>query len=186
MKSDFLFRFVIVLFSIFLLMAILCFALSLRFNTTSSMPIGIYQVDKKTVSHLSRGDLVEVCLPDHIAKFAFERNYLSVGRCANGIEPVIKQVVGIQGDAVNVQQNGVSINQKLFPHSQLFSKDRQGRPLFSMLKGQFILKPNQVFLYGTNDVYSFDSRYFGAIDAKYIQSVLKPVLVFDNSFSGKL
>lgn len=146
------------------------------------MPIGMYQVDQKTVS---RGDLVEVCLPEHIAKFAFERNYLSAGRCANGIEPVIKQVVGMQSNVVNVQSNGVSINYKRLPHSQIFSKDRKGRTLFSVLRGQFILKPNEVFLYGTSDVYSFDSRYFGAIDVKYIQSVLKPVWVFNGSLSGK-
>ena len=69
----------------------------------------------------------------------------------------------------------MAINGKLLTKSQTFFVDSQGNPLTASEPGIYILKPHQVWLMGTHHERSWDSRYFGAIDEKYIQAVLVPL-----------
>jgi conjugative transfer signal peptidase TraF len=146
----------------------------LRINTSSSMPLGVYRVVKKP---LAVGNLIEVCLPEPIAKMGLSRSYVMGGLCKGGAAPVIKQLVAMQGDDINLQTKGVSINGKLLAHSQIRAHDQKGRVLI-IFGSHFILQTNELWLYGNHDVNSWDSRYFGPITANYVSAVLLPVFTF--------
>ena len=64
----------------------------------SASPPGIYRL---VTRNLTRGALVESCLPDSIARFGIARGYLHSGDC-DGVEPVVKIVAALPGDLVQV------------------------------------------------------------------------------------
>lgn len=144
----------------------------LRFNTTSSMPIGLYKVTNNTVT---RGCIVSVCLPKTIAYFGLERHYLLQGSCENGVEPIIKKVIAMTSDKVDLNRKYIRVNGKVLAHSQTFVTDHTGDMLPAIERRIYTLPAHRVWLMGMNDERSWDSRYFGAIDEKYIQHVLVPL-----------
>jgi conjugative transfer signal peptidase TraF len=140
------------------------------------MPIGLYRVVQSSVR---KGDLVEICLPKSTAETGLLRNYLGGGSCASGAEPLIKQVVGVHGDMVDVQQNGIFVNGNLLAHSETLLKDTQGRNLAAVPRGQYLLKKDEIWVYGNHNYKSWDSRYFGAVMMTNVKAVLTPFLIFD-------
>lgn len=73
--------------------------------TDSSCPVGIYRIVHKP---LARGELVEACLPDAIARYGMARGYIRSGNCPNGFEPVIKIVGATAGDQVELSGQAAS------------------------------------------------------------------------------
>ena len=147
----------------------------LQWNDSVSMPIGLYRVINSPVK---RGDIVATCLPEAIAQFGLRRRYLGAGLCATGSEAVVKQVVGMSGDTVLLTVHAIKINSEPLPHSETLRRDKAGRDLPSIARGAYNLSPTQLWLYGNHNAHSWDSRYYGPVDKHYIQSVLKPVLVW--------
>jgi len=71
------------------------FRLRIAFTDSACLP-GIYRMVNRPVS---RGDLVLVCLPSVLARFAQARGYLARGLgCGDGIEPVGKRISALPGD----------------------------------------------------------------------------------------
>jgi conjugative transfer signal peptidase TraF len=146
-----------------------------RINTSHSMPIGFYrEIDKQVV----RGDLVEVCLPQTLARTGLVRGYIAGGGCSSGSEPVVKEIVAVAGDEVILQKDAMIINGKPLSNSKTLALDEKGRAIPAVARKPYILQQNEVWLYGYNDIRSWDSRYYGAIDKHHIVSVLKSELVF--------
>lgn len=169
-------RFVVVILILFTAFAVTFWLLQLRINVTDSMPHGIYRVVAKPAVV---GSFVEVCLPVPIAKLGRDRGYIGVGTCANQTEAVLKQVVGVGGDTIFVTAKGVLINGKLLPHSGVLSVDEQHRPLLSQVStSRRVLTADEVWLYGTQNQKSWDSRYYGAVKRNTIQHVLTPVWIW--------
>lgn len=139
------------------------------------MPRGFYQ---STQQQLHKGDLVEVCLSAPLAKFALERNYLSVGSCKERVEPVIKKVVAVGGDVVELTPKLIIVNGVVLPHSTTFLRDEDNRSIPAIARGRYKLSDTDVWLYGERDVKSWDSRYFGAINKASIRSILKPIFTW--------
>lgn len=148
---------------------------SVRLNNSGSMPKGLYRVIKKEPKV---GDIVTVCLPRDLAKFALKRHYIGLGHCPGNAEPLVKEIVAMGGDRVVVIKGTMSVNGKPLLHSAQLASDEAGRFMPTVAAGTYRLKPSQVWLYGTNDARSWDSRYFGAIDKHFLQHVLMPTLIW--------
>lgn len=125
---------------------------------------------------LERGMLVLACLPDEVAKLAYERNYIASGKCKGGYAPVGKYIQAISGDEVRFTSEGIVVNGKLIELSKPYAMDGEGRAMPVMLQGMVLPKDELVLI--NNYAGSFDSRYFGSIQRRYVVGTLKPVLTF--------
>jgi conjugative transfer signal peptidase TraF len=151
--------------------------LGLRIGLTdSACPPGIYRMVNRAPS---RGDLVLACLPDAIAQFGQARGYLSSGRgCRNGIEPVGKRLSALPGDVVEVMPGYVAVNGQRLEHSATLTHDSRGRSVQHLEWGRYTVPTNQVWLLGTKDARSWDSRYFGPVPVSSVRAALDSVLMW--------
>ncbi len=134
--------------------------------------------DAKRGSHFSfeRGMLVLACLPDEVAKLAYERNYIASGKCKGGYAPVGKYIQAISGDEVRFTSDGIIVNGSLLENSKPYAMDGEGRPMPVMLQDMVLPKDELVLL--NNYAGSFDSRYYGPIPSRYVVGTLKPIWTF--------
>ena len=151
--------------------------LGLRIGLTdSACPPGIYRKVKRAPS---RGDLVLACLPDAIAQLGIARGYLLRGRgCGDGIEPVGKRLSALPGDSVEVVPDYIAVNGQRLEHSATLSRDSSGRSVKHVAWGRYTVPTNQVWLFGTKNARSWDSRYFGPVPANSVRAALEPVLTW--------
>lgn len=147
----------------------------IRINRSDSMPEGLWHTT--SISRLRKGDRVMACLPHDIAAVAYARGYLGPGSCPDRIEPVVKLVAAVGGDTVRVHTSGVSVDGEALPHSAPLAFDRMGRVMQPFPIGTYKLSPAEVWLYGTDTEFSFDSRYFGPVKTPSIVKALKPLWV---------
>lgn len=144
-----------------------------RLNLTSSLPAGLYL---ETGDAPTRGSIVLACLPPAIARLARERSYVPRGdRCPGGTAPIGKVVLALPGDTVVVSASGLEVNGRPVPNSRPRSFDSRGRPLPRLREGRYILRAGELWLASSYSLLSFDSRYFGAIAARSVLSVVRPV-----------
>jgi len=157
----------------------------MRFNFTPSMPIGFYY-QVANPEKLQRGQTVEVCLPKVIGEEGLQRGYLNKGYCEGGFEPVIKELIAIPGDTVQIPQEGILVNQ-IFYYAPFIKFDMHGNAMSSYPVKQ-IKNTNQYWLYGANDPeYSWDSRFYGGVDRANIQGAIWPFITtqtFSNWFES--
>lgn len=134
--------------------------------------------DAKRGSHFSleRGMLVLACLPDEVAKLAYERNYIASGKCKGGYAPVGKYIQAIPGDEVRFTSEGIIVNGSLLENSKPYAMDGEGRAMPVMLQDMVLPKDELVLL--NNYAGSFDSRYYGPIPSRYVVGTLKPIWTF--------
>jgi conjugative transfer signal peptidase TraF len=151
--------------------------LGLRIGLTdSACPPGIYRMVNRAPS---RGDLVLACLPDAIAQIGSARGYLLRGRgCGDGIEPVGKRLSALPGDSVEIVPDYIAVNGQHLEHSATLSRDSSGRSVKHVAWGRYTVPTNQVWLFGTKDARSWDSRYFGPVPASSVRAALEPVLTW--------
>jgi conjugative transfer signal peptidase TraF len=151
--------------------------LGLRIGLTdSACPPGIYRMVSRAPS---RGDLVLACLPHAIARFGSARGYLLGGRgCGDGIEPIGKRLSALAGDSVEVRPDYVSVNGQRLEHSATLSLDSRGGTVRHVAWGYHTVPPGEVWLFGTKDARSWDSRYFGPVPASLVRAALEPVLTW--------
>ena len=127
----------------------------LIWNASPSVPVGLYRVDQ---AHYRLGDLVLIRLPPAIAAFADGRGYLA--RSAY----LLKPIAAVEGDRVCRFGSFVFIRRRFAAIAQ--RADALGRAL-PVWHGCRTLRTGQVFLLA-NDPASFDSRYFGPLEANSI------------------
>ena len=142
----------------------------LRVNLSGSMPVGLY----KTVSGQPfRGSIVLACLEREAARLAVERGYVPVGgSCPGGAMPVGKRVVAVPGDTVFVALAGISVNGIPVPGSEPLPADSRGRPMPQLPTGRHVVGPREFWLLSGYSPRSFDSRYFGPINAESVRTRL--------------
>ena len=146
---------------------------NLRFNFTSSLPVGVY---RRLTGTPIKGDLVISCLPAGAADFALSRGYVWRGVCPSGAAPVGKAVLAVAGDTVEETREGLLLNGHPVPNSRVVSRDSRGRPIPHYPFGRHILGPGQVWLFSPFHRMSFDGRYFGPTDMRLIRTRISPVL----------
>jgi len=158
-------------------LVLLATVLRLRVSlTNSAAPAGIYQVMPGAAVH--RGELVGACLPASFAQQGLARGYLHGGDCPVGAEPVAKIVGALPDDIVNIEPRGVAVNGSLYARSAVASHDSKGRPLPHFAWGAHKTLAGEVWLFGFNNLHSWDARYFGPIPLSNVRGELRPILTW--------
>ncbi|MUZ74451.1 conjugative transfer signal peptidase TraF [Agrobacterium vitis] len=145
-----------------------------RINMTPSEPLGLWRIvtlDRPAAI----GALVFICPPQTpTMQVARGRGYLRFGTCPSGLAPLIKTVVAVAGQRVEIG-SGVTIDGRRVASSDLAKRDGKGRPLMPFTGG--IVPGNHVFLHSSFKG-SYDSRYFGPLPASGILGLAQPVLTY--------
>jgi conjugative transfer signal peptidase TraF len=150
-------------------------------NWTESLPRGLYWYDPTQIPKMRRGDLVLTCPPESVALLGRERGYLPPGYCTGGTLPLLKILVALPGDTVDIRTSGEWIDGKLLPSSARIERDKDGRTLATIAPGRYTLSADACWLYSPA-WHSWDSRYFGATRSHMIIGIAHPLLVFGSRF----
>lgn len=136
-------------------------------NISSSIPIGIYKVDKST--DFERGDIVTFST----------KNYSDILNYSGSIKNITfsKYIAGISGDYIRIENNKIYINDK--EKGNIFKVDGLNNKLPQLKEKKYIVKVNEVFVLGTNDK-SFDSRYYGCIKKSDVIYKLVPFIIWED------
>ena len=134
----------------------------LVWNTTASTPVGLYAILRGTPR---RGDLALIDPPARVRVLAIARGYLAQASL------LIKPVVAARGDRICRVGSTVWISGHKVATARV--ADAQRRPL-PIWRGCQVLSPGQIFVLGIA-IDSFDSRYFGPIDARYVVGIAIPI-----------
>jgi len=150
--------------------------LGYRFNSTPSLPQGIWKVGALD-GPVQREEIVSICPPNTgLFRLTLSRHYLSWGLNSGGCAPLLKPVAAVGGDQVVVSCQGITVNGVLLPNSKASTKDTLGRPLIPIRNGTYAVLPGTVWLV-SNCTQGFDSRYFGALPSANILGTARPIWV---------
>lgn len=148
------------------------------FVTSNSIRPGLYlPVD----GAIHRGDFIQFCLNTIEFKLALQREYITRGKC-NGGSDITKEVIAVPGDVVNVYPDKTTIQYgkhlKTY-NAPRYIKDWTGEfAPRTITEGSYKLNSGY-WVYGNdNQTYSWDSRYYGAINLSQIKLKIKPLLTF--------
>lgn len=148
-----------------------CGFLGLRFNTSPSLPIGLYITTAD-----GDANLVEFCPAEPFATLAIVRGYRNPGICPDGAAPLLKPVVGRPGDLIELSAHGISVNGTLLANTAPLSRDTKGRPLKAWSFGHYVVASGAVWVASSYHPGSFDSRYFGPISTSAVRERLREFL----------
>src|SRR5665213_3120925 len=141
--------------------------LQVIYNASESAPRGWYRVTHP--AQLRVGDYVVARLPEQIGMLAAARGYLPRS------VPVLKQIAALAGQRVCVQHGTVTVGMQQF--ARTLDVDFSGRPLTAWRHCRLLLM-GELFLLNPSAAGSFDSRYFGPIDASFVRGVAVPLATF--------
>jgi conjugative transfer signal peptidase TraF len=154
----------------------LCGAVGVRVNNSKSIPLGFYLTSDRPPG---KGSYVLLCPPQNAAiAEARRRGYLTAGFCPGGYGYLMKMILAVQGDAVAIEDDGVSVNGAVLPFSRPLTKDRAGRPLARYQPAAFTLGSSEVLLMSNVSGTSFDARYFGPVHRAQIKTVIVPIFTW--------
>ena len=144
----------------------------LIYNPSDSVPVGWYRVkplDHRATSlprSLSVGSIVLTLLPADAAALAAQRGYLPAH------VPLLKRVGAVAPQHVCIVDAMVWMDG--VPVATALAADRLGRQLPSWPQCRR-LRPGELFLLSVTNPASFDSRYFGPVNASAVIGVARPV-----------
>ncbi len=147
-------------------------ALGIHINFSSSVP-GLFWYSKKFKSPGDRGEYVYIC-PDKNFVDDYKINiYVKHRGVCGGIVPLLKRIVAIKGDRVDVDKNGIFVNGNFIRNSQPFVVDGKGNHL---PKQSFhgVIPLGHLLVVGDTAT-SFDSRYFGLVKEKWITATAEHI-----------
>ncbi|WP_234907281.1 conjugative transfer signal peptidase TraF [Rhizobium rhizogenes] len=145
-----------------------------RINLTPSEPLGLWRI-VPLGRPVAGNDLVFICPPATVEmREARARGYLRSGSCPGGVAPLIKRVIAIAGQQVEISAS-VSVDGRDVSSSSLAPRDGKGRPLAPFPSG--IVPPGYVFLHSASPG-SYDSRYFGPVPASGILGLAQEILTY--------
>lgn len=150
------------------------YGMGLRINLTPSYPLGIWRIEMLSRA-ISIGDRIFICPPlTQEFRRARERGYLRRGHCPGWLSPLIKSVVALPGQSIEIGASvvidGVNLQQ-----SAVQPSDGSGRPITPYPGG--VVPPGFLFLHSPFKG-SYDSRYFGPIPAEGVLGLATPILTF--------
>ncbi|MDX2165048.1 MAG: conjugative transfer signal peptidase TraF [Gammaproteobacteria bacterium] len=133
-------------------------------NVSPSEPLGIYKIKRNV--QFQRGDIVAVCLPSKIQQIGLKRAYLLPGIRCGETAPLIKTIIAMPGDIVILKDDEIIVNDKILPYGTK-NFDSEGRKLAKFSRGIY-KNINKYWLIGVSSPDSWDSRYWGMVDKKYL------------------
>lgn len=146
--------------------------IGLRINTTESAPVGIWITRQQQEGSISRGSLVSICPPDlPVVRALLSTRPLYRGDCNTGSVDLLKPIAALPGDTVNMGSENVTINETELPNTTAL------RAELAYPKGEYIVSPDEVWVFSTYSQDSFDSRYYGPVPIKNIRGFATPILV---------
>ncbi len=138
------------------------------YNASESVPVGWYRIepipDSAPLLHV--GSIVLTRLPAEPAALAAQRGYLPAHI------PLLKRVGAVAPQHVCVGNGLVRIDGE--PVAVVLRADRLGRAMPAW-DGCRALGAGEVFLLSNTHPGSFDSRYFGPIDASLVRGLARPM-----------
>ncbi|MGO7171143.1 conjugative transfer signal peptidase TraF [Rhizobium leguminosarum] len=145
-----------------------------RINLTPSEPLGLWRIIPLH-RPAAVDDLLFICPPETAAmRSARARGYFRSGSCPGGIAPLIKTVIAVAGQRVEIGVS-VSVDGRVVSSSSLALRDGKGRPLTPFPSG--IVPPGYVFLHSAFPR-SYDSRYFGPVPISGILGLAQEVFTY--------
>lgn len=151
------------------------YGVGLRVNLSPSYPLGLWDI-RALDRDVRVGDLVFICPPlTTTFDLAFERGYIRPGLCPGWRSPLIKTVVALPGQEIEIASS-VTIDGQQLPNSDLQPVDGAGRQLRPFAGG--VVPAGMLFLHSDNKG-SYDSRYIGPIPASGLLGLAEPVLTFE-------
>jgi conjugative transfer signal peptidase TraF len=148
-----------------------CGFLSIRINTSPSLPLGFYIATSDP-----KANLVEFCPAEPFASISISRGYRDQGACDDGAAPLLKPVVAGPRDIVDFSPRGIEVNGRLLPKTAPLKADTKDRPLTPWTFGRYVVQRGNLWVASSYNPRSFDSRYFGPISTKSIREHLRPLL----------
>ena len=143
-------------------------AVHLVYNQSDSVPVGWYRIRPASASPLSvhGGSIVLVRLSAETAALAAQRGYLPARI------PLLKRVGAVASQHVCTENSELHIDGVQV--AVMLAADRRGRPLPSWRQCR-LLADGELFLLSTTNPASFDSRYFGPIQAATVLGIAQPM-----------
>ena len=140
----------------------------LAFNPSDSVPRGWYSV--KTADELHRGDTVLVQLPARVQAFAAQRGYLPYG------VPLLKRIGALPPQRVCLLGRLVFVDGHAVATALAHDSQHRSLPAWS---GCRALAAGEVFLLSDSHPASFDSRYWGPINASSVIGSARPLWTWE-------
>ncbi|MBS0967231.1 S26 family signal peptidase [Acetobacter okinawensis] len=138
----------------------------LLWNSTASVPVGLYRVWPGSTLHV--GDMAALRLPDRLALLLSHRGYLPLG------VPLLKPVAALPGQTVCRANGSITIDGR--PVGDTLANDHRGRPL-PVWRGCHRLSPDEIFVMNPAEPRSLDGRYFGPLPASRVMGRAIPLWV---------
>jgi conjugative transfer signal peptidase TraF len=123
-------------------------------------PPGVYRA---VAEPPTRGAWVAACVSAEAVALARARGYLGRGSCAGGVQPVLKPVIAVAGDVVELGPDSVAVNGQRLPDSASADVDSVGRALPYPISRRYLVAPGELWLVSTRVPNSWDSRYLGQV-----------------------
>ena len=136
----------------------------LVYNPSDSVPRGWYRIGSPDSLHV--GGVVLVRLPAGVAALAAQRGYLPAG------VPLLKRIGAVSPQSVCVGEGAVRIDGVLVAAG--LAQDGTHRPMQSWVRCR-ALADGELFLLSNVHPASFDSRYFGPVDASVVIGSAHPL-----------
>lgn len=183
----------LLLFLAFLIFILLCVLYSkpVRVNLTDSQPVGIYMLRPGDMLHPTdeptrRGDLVTFCLESKniFSTLAKDRGYVGKGTCPLGLKPLLKNLIGLPGDEVEITPDGIILNGDFLYLSHRPDFDSQGRVMPPSLLQNGKIPEGMALVISQEHGNSFDSRHFGLVPLASLTKVV-PVLTTESKNNGQ-
>lgn len=164
-----------IIVSVGLLMAVL---LGFRMNITASLPFGLYRETAMPVSQLERGMLASFCLEDtEFIRLSKKRGYLGEGSCQGGIKSLGKEIFGLPGDEISLQDGLIAVNGRIVPLTGVKSTDSHGRTMPASKLTPGVIPEGYALMLSPHHAGGFDSRYFGLVPLSSLHP-LRPVFTW--------
>ncbi|MDQ3186483.1 MAG: S26 family signal peptidase [Pseudomonadota bacterium] len=149
----------------------------LKINLTDSAPGGLWvehQIDQSLLKH---GMLVSICPPEKpVVQLMADGGYLTIGNCPKTqVAPLLKSIKALPGDLVRIEA-GIPASVNGLPILNSIAK--QSIPAWP--DGEYIVQPEEVWIFSSYSASSFDSRYFGPVKLSAIRGEAAPLLVRGN------
>ena len=159
-----------------MVLGMICFAAGGRFNSTRSIPLGLYWI---TDAPVTKDAYVIFCPPQSdLFDEAKLRDYIGAGFCPGGYGFMMKRIFATANDRVEMGVKGVRVNGGLLRLSARVERDKAGRSMPPYPFDAYTLKDSEILLMSDGSEISFDGRYFGPVHTAQIRGVLKPFLTW--------
>jgi conjugative transfer signal peptidase TraF len=154
------------------LFAMMWHSLPLLFNWTPSLPIGLYWITKD-----EKAPDLAFCMSAQVRAEAATHGLERVsGKCPDGTAWILKPNLR-SAQVITFTSRGFTVDGRELPNTTPLPKDRFGRPMPHYPFGHYFASSKEVWVVSSHNERSYDSRYFGPIDARSIVCYARPILV---------